>query len=726
MKNLKPLFCTLLFTAFVSSSIANSIFISPHGTDSNDGTLEQPLKSLSVAFEKLEGDTIYLLDGEYYDALQLDKVQRSAKKPLVIMPYQAAVVTFTGLEAISSEWTKYKGNIYKTKLSAPIWQLFNGTTMYMPARWPNAFLHDGSVWEREVAWSHADAKKSNKGNFEKGIDGIEIDDPEGHDLSSLDFSIKGALAVLNIGSFKTWARPVTKHESGDTCFSFAPYKGSFKPKHHYYYIEGKLELLDAPGEWFIDPETNELYVWMLQGDKLSDLKGKTQSYTFEIEKSNGVKIMGFNFVGTTLRASDSENITIEDCNFDYPSCSKRALGLTESALATKITGRTNGKAYLLSENVVRNCEFTNAESEAIYMDGKRDTVDNCYFYKIDWIVTDRPVLMNSIYVLGHHNVFRRNTIDLCGASSTVKPDKTPIIELNDIQRTGYCQTDGSLVQITIDGAPASQVRYNWFHNTIKSGARFDAPIPPTRWSNSGLMHHNVCWGMNQGLMIKGERHLVFNNTAFDNEKTDLVFLDDIDVGGGGNKGTYFANNLGGKISGNRSKPKPIPGILATNRNGLDGIDVKADLVDPENFDFRPKNTKDVVDAGTHFEQYLGEIVGDTPDIGAYEYGAKNYWIPGRKFAKASRPIPSDKSVSKNTKVELMWLGAYKADKHEVYFSSSKNEVVEATKTSKAYQGEFQDNIVEISKAKPQGTYYWRVDAYVDGNLLPGDVWEFSF
>ena len=39
-----------------------------------------------------------------------------------------------------------------------------------------------------------------------------------------------------------------------------------KEKHHYYYLENKLEYLNSENEWFFDNDTKYLYVWLPSDD----------------------------------------------------------------------------------------------------------------------------------------------------------------------------------------------------------------------------------------------------------------------------------------------------------------------------------------------------------------------------------------------------------------------------------------------------------------------------
>ena len=80
--------------------------------------------------------------------------------------------------------------------------------------------------------------------------------------------------------------------------------------------------------------------------------------------------------------------------------------------------------------------------------------------------------------------------------------------------------------------------YNWLHNSIKYGARFDG----NGAGNNGMMHHNVMWGLgNSGIMAKGYEFKIFNNTVIDgpDNKNDILIM----IEQGGNEGTLTHNNV---------------------------------------------------------------------------------------------------------------------------------------------------------------------------------------
>ena len=59
----------------------------------------------------------------------------------------------------------------------------------------------------------------------------------------------------------------------------------------HYFIECKLDLLDAEKEWFYDPETKVLFLWASGGGEPNgDLRGKTQSKAIRFSHCNNLTL----------------------------------------------------------------------------------------------------------------------------------------------------------------------------------------------------------------------------------------------------------------------------------------------------------------------------------------------------------------------------------------------------------------------------------------------------
>ena len=153
-------------------------------------------------------------------------------------------------------------------------------------------------------------------------------------------------------------------------------------------------------------------------------------------------------------------------------------------------------------------------------------------------------------------------------------------------------------------------------------------------------------------------------------------------------------------------------------NNYESLDVKNQMVDTENYDFRPA-------AGGGFI---------TPDggqiIGAYTSGESSltYWIPGRKLYKTSFPIPQDGGIVLAERVDVICQTGFLADQHDFYFGEIYGQVESAGKEDECYRMSLvgDENIFALPFSLVAGTeYFWRVDAQRGDNVYKGDIWSFT-
>ena len=630
----------LILICVLTTGIINAAdyYVSPNGSDNNSGTIVDPFQTIQHAAYLMEsGDNCYLRGGIYHEEIDITN-----KTGFTFTNYENESVILDGTIPIPNSWTVLGGNIYKTTLSVDIWQLFVNSEEMVMARWPNAGFVDGSVWNREQHWAH--------GIDNNNENGVMVDAP--HDdvnLVNLGIDVTGAIGILNVGNFKTWTRFVNSHGAGNSVFTYDPVpEANYKAENHYYFLEKKLEFLDQEREWFFDHETKELYFWPPGNADPNNLniRGKVQSYSFDILNSDYIELKGLHFFATTVKMKNADYSKVENCNFLYPSCYKRMLGIVD----------TEPEMTLIDQSdycTVKNCAFRYTDGSAIETHRGNNTIENCYFYHIDYTATDLSAVMTTIRMQGDNNVFRHNTLHRAGASSGINPGELSIVEYNDIYDTGYLQSDGAMVHLMEPQQPGSETRYNWFHDSAKYGARFDGDgVADGDAGSQGTMHHNVTWNIKTGHMVKGHDHFVYNNTNiddFDTETNGIVILIDL----GGNEGTITRNNAANKIAGHRTdsyQNYPVPGIYDHNWNGYEtGSDVKDLLIsppayenvedyNPDQYDFRPNPDSELIDAGLHVEGITDGYVGNAPDLGAYEYGGEN-WTPGVTWDVSSYQLP---------------------------------------------------------------------------------------
>ena len=709
----------VLLLCLSSEVVAKDLFVSPSGNDKNNGSKSSPFASVQKAVNQAKaGDTVYLRAGQYLQDVKIRNKHGSKNSPIIIRSYQDEEVEFNGTVKLKGNWKKHQGSIYKAKIQQDIWQLFiNGKDM-TSARWPNGNWHDGSVWNKQESMAWPEKERSAFGRHVN------------KELAELNVDLTGAVIIVNSFSFKTYQAKVTSHKGDTLTYDTTDVRQHFSYKdkayRHGYFLEGKLGLLDQPGEWYYDPASQYVYVWLDEGNSPQgrDIRGKVQSYALTIQNSSHIKVQGIDFFATTFDVSKSKYISFEDNNLRYPSYSKRVLGDVSPIDVTKLlVKKSDSPAY----NQIKNCRIEYTDGPAIEMNGKGNLFENCLIHNIDYSCTYKGGYTLNM-VKASDLVFRRNTVHTTGCSELYKAGERNLVELNNLSKSGYVQNDGSMIQVSVKPQDGAVVRYNWVHDSPKQGIRFDnMNTPGAPWGKNGQVLNNVAWNTDR-MFFKGDEHFIFNNLSFDSHQNDLIISSNKAIQGHNHK-TITRNNISNQFSGHRTKPGkdyPLPGIVDHNWAGnFEGKDVRSVLRDPDNLDFRPKANSPLVDGGAVIPHKLTQFLGKAPDIGPYEFGATRYWIPGFQDEVASSPVPPKNAVQVKYNADMMWLEAYKSRLSDVYFGDTRSEVDAATTSSSQYQGRFESNIFTPKKLELGKTYYWRVDSVKGQQVTKGQVWSFT-
>ncbi len=576
----------ILIFSFFQFFSQTTYYVAPSasgGNNNNAGTSPvAPFETLAHAIEQLTaGDILYVREGTYRETITIDE-DGSSGNLITIQNYNNEVVTIDGTVDVTGTWNTYNdvSGAYQLSYTGDITQLFIDDQPMVNARWPNAQFNDDSIFSHST-WAEGDEENSSNGSL--------TIDTSVHDPGTID--LDGSIGILNIGSFKTSTVEITDHNlvSDVITYNSSDLTGNYKTKHHYYFFEGKKEFIDTNNEWFHDKTDNILYLFPDDGLDPSNrsIKAKTTDYRVTFNGANYVKFKGINFFATTfLMTGNSDNNIIEECNFYFPSASKRMLGTTNGVGTPNVT-QLDGNA---DNNHILKCLFENSEGEALRIKGDYNTIENNYFHHIDWSVSDIEGLMVSIFFNGVENIFDNNSIHTTGASATVLPGERSIFSYNNITNTGLLQSDGAVFQGTSANVSGSVVHHNYVYDTEKYAFRYDAPGGDASSAGSyGIMHHNIADNTN-GLMIKGNNQIIAHNTIINtqNNKNDIVILSE-DCS---NTNTWLFNNLAEKIGSHRSatsfslsanSPMPIAGNVGGSDYGYLKDDNGTDNDDDDDF-----------------------------------------------------------------------------------------------------------------------------------------------
>ncbi len=251
------IFCVLFFCV-TGVLRAESVWVSPDGSDSNAGSQTQPFASLERARQEARRAsergvplTVFLKKGTYY--LSAPLVFTSADSGTVKSPitYQAedADVVISGGVKLELKWTAWRDGIQMAKVPAGLTtdQLFvNGVRQSM-ARYPNL---DPNV---RVYNGHA-------------ADAISIErtrswkNPQGGYIHAMHAAEWGGFHFLITG----------KNDDGSLKFEGGWQNNRPAGMHRQFrFVENIFEELDSPGEWFLDQGTSTLYFYPPAGLDLS-------------------------------------------------------------------------------------------------------------------------------------------------------------------------------------------------------------------------------------------------------------------------------------------------------------------------------------------------------------------------------------------------------------------------------------------------------------------------
>ncbi|DAC17718.1 MAG TPA: hypothetical protein D7I01_03330, partial [Candidatus Poseidoniales archaeon] len=551
------------------------------GDDTYPGTTNCPKASLGAAVtlassEAASNPEIVLHAGLYHENVSVNNLDN-----LLIRAADGERVVFDGTRSITEDLGGVWGaadsdGIQEVTLTQDGWQVFLAYEEQVPARWPNAQFSDETVFNRSY-WAEGTLTGSNNA-YGKGW--LTDAGPEAGVHTGLNETVNatgldpvGSIAVMNLGSFRSNSRIITDWNPNNGTFAYDGDSVGWKTKHHAYFLEGKRELIDQDGEWWYNTTDDRLHYKTPSGQDANDLdlRVKVQPFAISVDGSDGVTVQGIDFFGTTVNFNNCDGCSFTNATLEYPSTSKRGLGIAGESE----DDRWMTRFYRSKNTFVDRISITNTDGGAIEFQGSagqshNNTVNNSYFHAIDWSAADQKGLMVTIYEGGRDMTFSNNTVHLTGASSVLSIGDAPQVLYNEVWDVGYLQTDGAVVQIMQGEAPGAVVAYNWIHDIIKYGARFDAPVNEVGEGMNGTMHHNVIWNAAGGLMVKGDYHDIHNNTVFNStaSKNDIIFLTD---GGINNKNSTLHGNAVDSVADHRSDDvfaNPLPnGSHWANWNG---------------------------------------------------------------------------------------------------------------------------------------------------------------
>lgn len=309
-----------------------NVFISPNGDQTADGCSQDNPTTFGRAFSdrRAHGGKILFLPGRYenFDNVVIEGSSFNVQASLTFEPAIAdGEVIIDGSRAIEdlseNEWSGTDGIYTIDGVNTDIWQLFNGESMLMNARWPDVTKHffdqwdiaftgrnpePNTIWDVSAAWANCMLDSIQNGE-------ATIIIPS---LPSTIGNLEGATVHLENCNLP---RTVISHEgtsitvAAESCVSSSGL----------IYLENHINLLDQDREWFYKDGTLTV---KLSENPSGKLRGRVvdQALAFSNFQKQDVIVKNLKFFAALVTGSRLTRFTFEDCTFQYPSFPKSMLG----------------------------------------------------------------------------------------------------------------------------------------------------------------------------------------------------------------------------------------------------------------------------------------------------------------------------------------------------------------------------------------------------------------
>lgn len=505
---------------------ATNYYFSTSGNDSAlVSSVTNPFKTISKLnlLTLAPGDTIFFKCGDTLRGQINLNYSGSNIQPIVFASYGTGnKPIISGSDYISTAWTSsintnYSGtsiSIYKTTISNTIRNLFVNGSITEVAKAPNTGFE---------TVSSGVSKSGFRSNF--------ITLGSGKDWTNASVCVRTSLW--------TWENRKIKSTTGDsiayttnTSQPVGGLGGSTGFTGYGFFVYNRLDLLDAPGEWFYDSNTSSLNYLPSNGQTPStqSIEGTIYSYgIYAVNKSN-IIIRNLSFqnqdsAGVYFTNSNCANITLTNCDFSK-----------QKIYGAKLVG-TNALAM---QNT-----FTDIFGRGLQLDSCNNSIASYNQFKRigmyrNYGRSDEDNLTAMAIYNANNNTIHHNTVDstgYCGIRCDGNGTTTPtVVEKNILSNCMLLLTDGAALKSW--GAPSQNIVYrnNFIRNCEGNnagaiGSTFKTPsIYYDVYSGNGTIDNNTIELSNNttinGIYINGSTKPIIKRNVIYGGGAEAVFLND--------------------------------------------------------------------------------------------------------------------------------------------------------------------------------------------------------
>jgi hypothetical protein len=283
----------LIIISFGFTTQAADIWVSPKGSDQNEGTKEQPLATPGAALRKArelrrlndasvkEGIHIIIKGGIYqlYEPLFVrPEDSGTADSPTTIEAAPGETPVFSGGVAVTG-WRKLTRPVLGLPITAlgKVWvadaPVVGGNMLSFRQLWINgnkairAKSLNGEMMDRILSLNHKEQScwipKPKTSDLSK-VEGMEMFIHQWWAIAVLRIKL---IQVQGDSAKLTFEQPESRVESEHPWP--APFISKKPGGNSAFYLSNAIQFLDEPGEWYLDSRTRKLYYWPRKGEVMA-------------------------------------------------------------------------------------------------------------------------------------------------------------------------------------------------------------------------------------------------------------------------------------------------------------------------------------------------------------------------------------------------------------------------------------------------------------------------
>jgi hypothetical protein len=477
--------------------LSGSLFVSPSGSDHNPGTLAAPFQTIQAAANAAHpGDHVEIEAGTYRETV-VPPTSGTAGDPIVFEAYNGESVTITGAKVISG-WTNIGGDIFQAPMPEDLGegnnQIFVDGQAINEARFPNTTLdpsHPTFETVQKVSGAGStvtiyDSNLSQPANYWKG-------------------------AVIHLAAGQEWAAEtgtVVSSAPGQITINYAVNsKWETLEAGNPFYLTGTFKALNSAGEWYRDPTTGMLDIWMPNSDNPANhtVEAKARPYAFDLTGDAYITIHDVNIFASTIRSTTtSSHIVLDGINAKY---------ISQFLTVTMGWSPPANAGIMLNgvDSVLENSTIAYSAGDGVFVDGPGSRVTNNIIHDVDTSGTDSA----GVRVWASGVTIDHNTIYNAGRDGILHYASKLQITYNTIYNYALQTTDCGGIYCASSNGGGSVIAYNSVYTAHTGGYGADG-IYLDNSSSNFVVHDNKVWDVDIALKLNftSTNEDVYNNTLY--------------------------------------------------------------------------------------------------------------------------------------------------------------------------------------------------------------------